>query len=146
MTRKLIKPVVDFNALTPQDIFDNLTHHYDCTGRLSLALFGFPMTALHLSGLRGYNSSGIQIEFDCATMLLFEQTNCKFGLRPNVDGYDACRDNKLVFSREHKDLEKNQDIEIICKISSWNLSSADKEEFDKQFEMISFPEDEKEGV
>ena len=140
------KKAVNFNALTPQDIFDNLTHHYDCTGRLSLALFGVPVTALNLSGLRGYNSSDIRIEFDCATMDLFEQINCKFGLRPNIDGYDTCSKNRLVFSREHKDLERNQDIEIYCQISSWNLRGADQEEFDKQFEMISNPEDEKEGV
>ena len=79
-------------------------------------------------------------------MRRFEEINCKFGLRPLVEGYQVCTDTRLRFERTYTDIEKNQDIDVICKISRWDITSADKEEFDKQFEMISFPEDEKEGA
>ena len=135
------KKAVDFNALTPRDIFENITHHYDCTGRVSFALFSFPVSSINSEGLRREKDSVIEIKFDCATMQLFHMITEKFGLQPkfhgHVDGYETCKDNNyLVFHITHEDDEINQYIYISCNVSSWNLSPEDKEQFHKLKESV----------
>ena len=130
------KKAVDFNALTPRDIFENITNHYDCTGRVSFALFSFPVSSIKSEGLRWESDSVIQIEFYCATMQLFHMITEKFGLQPKFDGYDSCSDHRLVFNRIYKDVEVNQKIEIICRVNSWSLCPTDEEQFYKLNETI----------
>tara|TARA_A100001515_G_scaffold138525_1_gene132196 strand:- start:67 stop:504 length:438 start_codon:yes stop_codon:yes gene_type:complete len=131
------KKAVDFNALTPRDIFENITNHYDCTGRVSFALFSFPVSSIKSVGLRRENDSVIEIKFDCATMQLFHMITEKFGLQPKFDGYGNCKDNRyLIFDITHKDDEINQVIYITCSVSSWNLSTKDKEQFHELKESV----------
>ena len=145
MPRKQIQ-VVNFDALTPEDIFNNLKCHYDCNGRLSLSLFGYGLDSIQCDYLNIYNESIIKITFKAVSMRRFEEIVCKFGLPPIVEDYPSCNDTRLHFSREHRDIERNQNIEIICQISRYGLTHDDRQEFDKRFEGIAFPEDEKEGV
>ena len=145
MPRKQIQPVVNFDALTPEDVFNNLKCHYDCDGRLSLSLFGYGLDRIDCDYLNNYNDSAIKIMFKVSSMRRFEEIVCKIGLRPEISGYNYCTDTNLRFFREHKNAERNQNIEIICQVSRYSLHD-DQEEFDKRFEGIAFPEDEKEGV
>ena len=140
------KKAVNFDALTPHDIFDNLTHHYDCNGRLSLSLFGYGLDSIECDYLNAYSESIIKITFKAVSMRRFEEIVCKFGLPPIVEDYPKCNDTRLYFSREHKNAERNQSIEIIGQICRYGMTHDDREEFDKRFEGIAFPEDEKEGV
>ena len=127
------KKAVDFNALTPRDIFENITHHYDCTGRVSFALFSFPVSSIHSAGLRREKDSVIEIKFDCATMQLFHMITEKFGLQPQrTNATDRC----LVFDIIHKDDEINQVIYISCSVLIWDLSPKDEEQFYKLKESV----------
>ena len=144
MTRKLIKPVVNFDALTPKNIIEATEHFYDSYGRLSMAIFGVPIYRIDIDSMKGDDHATIELIYrTCSFQVLNHITNL-FGMTPKTEGYERCSDHTLRFARKYENDFSNQHIRVSVAVSRYDIPEEEKERFAKLLETI-YP-NELEGV